>query len=253
MQTYDQNHQYNILIAEDCPDTRVLIEETLSSINAKVKATENGKECLDEAIDAWDHHHPYDLIMLDLQMPVMDGTTTARLLREKGYKLPIVAMTARTSPEDREETRISGCDAFISKLSGIKTIISEVNKQLSRPRKAATVELPVLPIVPKMIAGCPQSATRALKLLDELEPRIKRLKTAVSEFDFEQIRQVSMTLSPFSLLGYDLFSTYIEKIQRAASNKNMHDIKKILPSLERCAKGMIAGTVELCKVAHRPH
>ena len=77
---------------------------------AEVEIVENGQLALD-AIE----RTPYDVLLLDMQMPICDGYTAARTLREKGSSIPIVAVTAHALPGDREKCLDAGCDDYMTK------------------------------------------------------------------------------------------------------------------------------------------
>jgi signal transduction histidine kinase len=82
-----------VLVAEDGPDNQRLIRALLRA-HAEVALVENGAEALARALAARDAGEPFDLVFMDMQMPVMDGYEAARRLRESGYTAPIVALTA---------------------------------------------------------------------------------------------------------------------------------------------------------------
>src|ERR1043165_9222369 len=71
-------------------------------------------------------HNKYDIILMDMQMPVMDGYTAARTLREKGVKVPIIALTAHAMKEEEEKTRAAGCSGFVPKPIEIDVLLRTV-------------------------------------------------------------------------------------------------------------------------------
>jgi PAS domain S-box-containing protein len=99
-----------ILVADDSSDNRLLIERLLSILNVKVDFATNGQESIDKAFS-----NSFDLILMDIQMPVLDGIGAVSMLRTKGYKGPIVALTAHAMREDEEKSMAAGCNAHISK------------------------------------------------------------------------------------------------------------------------------------------
>ena len=90
-----------ILVAEDVPAHRLLISLALSKAGADVITVENGQCAVDRALQAQVEGNAFHLILMDIQMPVMDGCLATRKMREAGYSLPIVAVTANTMTSDR--------------------------------------------------------------------------------------------------------------------------------------------------------
>lgn len=101
-----------ILVAEDGPDNRILIEFLLTQAGADVALVPNGKRAVDTIRAAGE---AFDCVVLDMQMPVMDGYTAARTLRQDGFRGPIVALTAHAMEGDREAAIGSGCDDYLAK------------------------------------------------------------------------------------------------------------------------------------------
>jgi PAS domain S-box-containing protein len=98
-----------ILVAEDVESNFKLIRYFLSGSNAEVLHAYNGKEAVEKCLSAGN----IDLILMDIKMPVMDGYTAVKLIREKNAEVPIIAQTAYA--DDREKEMECGCSGFISK------------------------------------------------------------------------------------------------------------------------------------------
>jgi len=131
---------HHVLIAEDGKDNQRLLDFLLKRSGAKFTIVDNGKLAVSAALTAQRSGHPFDYILMDVQMPVMDGNQATRKLREEGYTGAIIALTAHALPRDREECIASGCDEFITKpidkSSFIKTLQS-----VHRERCAPVVQL----------------------------------------------------------------------------------------------------------------
>ena len=122
----------SILLAEDGLDNQHLLSLVLSRAGANVAIAENGKLAIEKAMDPTRNDRPYDAILMDMQMPVMDGYTATRRLREQGYRGPIIAVTAHASASDRQKCLDAGCDEYLSKPLDYRDLLRMVAKLLDR-------------------------------------------------------------------------------------------------------------------------
>ena len=104
-----------MLLAEDGPDNQRLIVALLRSAGAEVTVAVNGQIAVQLAVDALAQDRPYDVILMDMHMPVLDGYEATRRLRDQGYRGPIIALTACAMAADRRKCLDAGCDNYASK------------------------------------------------------------------------------------------------------------------------------------------
>jgi CheY-like chemotaxis protein len=102
------------LVAEDNDDLRLVLAMRLRMMGMDVTHATNGESAVEQARAASRAGRPFDLILMDLEMPVVDGYEATRRLRRHGHLEPILAMTAHAQGDDVDCQRI-GCDGHITK------------------------------------------------------------------------------------------------------------------------------------------
>lgn len=121
-----------ILLAEDGPDNQRLISHVLRKAGARVAVAENGQVAIDMLRSAMQRAEPFDLLITDVQMPVLDGYDTVRRLRELGFSLPVIALTAHAMRGERERCLAAGCDDYTSKPINRVHLVALVAEHLAR-------------------------------------------------------------------------------------------------------------------------
>ena len=99
-----------VLLADDSPDNQYIIDHFLTTNGADVSLANDGSEAVDKALIG-----KYDLVLMDIQMPKMNGYHATKILLKRGYKTPIVALTAHVMAEDREKSRAAGFSGHLAK------------------------------------------------------------------------------------------------------------------------------------------
>src|SRR6266480_2559169 len=125
-----------ILLAEDGLDARRLLARHLRAAGAEVETAENGLVACELALRAAEAGTPYDLILMDMQMPELDGYAAAARLRAAGYRGPIVALTAHAMEDERARCLGAGCDGFAAKPI-LRRALIEVARAYLAPAGAA--------------------------------------------------------------------------------------------------------------------
>jgi signal transduction histidine kinase len=114
-----------ILVAEDGQDFRSMLKYFLETAGAEVTCVADGEAALERAQRA-----SYDLIVMDIMMPRLNGLDAAKQLRQAGYSRPLVALTALAMPEQLAECRAAGFDLALTKPTGASELIRHLSKLL---------------------------------------------------------------------------------------------------------------------------
>ena len=121
-----------VLLAEDGLDNQRLIAFVIRKAGATIETADNGRIALDILDQAEAAGTPFDLLLTDMQMPEMDGYSLARTLRDRGSKLPIVALTAHAMTDDRKKCIDAGCDDYLTKPIDKHLLIAKCAEWMSK-------------------------------------------------------------------------------------------------------------------------
>lgn len=118
---------FKILIAEDDLELRGLFQNVLIKHGFQVKGVSNGKEAIEQVETNF-----YDLVISDIMMPVMDGYELVRSLRERGFNMPVMMITAKDAFEDMQLGFVLGSDDYMVKPVNVNELVLRVNALLRR-------------------------------------------------------------------------------------------------------------------------
>jgi CheY-like chemotaxis protein len=125
-----------VLLVEDCPDNQRFIGLILRKAEAKVTVVENGRQACEQfRVNAAGDQEPYDVVLMDIQMPVMSGLEATSLLRNKGYKVPIIALTANAMESSRDSCLEAGCDDWATKPISKLDLLMLVSRNVAETQK----------------------------------------------------------------------------------------------------------------------
>jgi CheY-like chemotaxis protein/HPt (histidine-containing phosphotransfer) domain-containing protein len=159
-----------ILLAEDGEDNQDLLSTHLRRAGAEVIIAANGRlavERVSESLQPDGQVEPFDLVLMDMQMPELDGYGATRKLRAAGVEMPIIALTANAMAEDRVKCLECGCTDYLSKpisRLGLLTTVAKYLEGAAERRKKVKAER----------GGTPQPAAR-IRSSHANEPKIAKL------------------------------------------------------------------------------
>ncbi|MEZ6244015.1 MAG: ATP-binding protein [Phycisphaerales bacterium] len=127
----------SVLLVEDGPDNQRLISYLLGRAGARVELASNGKAGSDLALERLGEGRPFDLVLMDMQMPVLDGYAATHRLRSRGYKGVVIALTAHAMSDDRQRCLAAGCDDYLAKPVDRRRLIETCAEWLGRVREGS--------------------------------------------------------------------------------------------------------------------
>jgi len=147
----EQNEQVvalngRVLLAEDGLDNQRLISLRLSQAGAEVTIADNGRVAYNHAMEAWRQGTPFDCVLMDMQMPELDGYTATSMLREIGYRGPIIALTAHAMATDRDKCINAGCDDYATKPIMVHDLLKLVQNYMGRSLELWGNSIPQAPL-----------------------------------------------------------------------------------------------------------
>lgn len=128
--SFDGISGLKILLVEDAKENQILFKTLLEARGVSIEIANNGLEGVQKALTG-----SYDLVLMDIQMPVLDGYTATRRLRDIGFNKPIIALTAHAMSEVREQCLGVGCNDYATKPLDIENLCAKIINQVD-PRDA---------------------------------------------------------------------------------------------------------------------
>jgi len=175
-----------VLLVEDASDVRELLARTLERAGAEVDAVGTGSEGLGRALAAAHVQHPFDLVLMDLQLPGLDGDEVVWRLRRAGCDAPIVALTAAAGADVRARCLAAGCTDYLAKPVGLDVLLAVTEHHLSN---GGTVT-PLTSSLPRD-AGLEEVVASFVGLL---EGRMRELQQAADSGDATTVERLAHRL-----------------------------------------------------------
>ena len=190
--------QGDILLAEDTIDNQLLIFMYVERAGANVTVVENGELAVNKAM-----MQDFDLILMDMQMPVMGGVEATAKLREMGYKKPIVVITANALKEDREKCKAIGADDFITKPLDLTRFYNVLQQYL----RTSTHTEHNSDYFSHELADDAEFMEIVNLYVSELPDKISRLETALQDSKWAQLQSIVHNLKGTGAsYGYDVIT-----------------------------------------------
>jgi PAS domain S-box-containing protein len=239
-----------ILLAEDGPDNQTLISTILQLAGAKVDVAANGRIAVQKAMAARADGTPYDAILMDMQMPEMDGYEAARQLRQSGYDKPIVALTAHAMDGDRQKCIAAGCDDYATKplhrASLLGTLARLMEGSKPPPREPPTVAAPEPPPPQEPIYSDfrddPDMAGIIAEFVAQLPYRLTEMREAAGNNQWEWVQRATHQLKGAGgSYGYACLTEAARELEPHVKRQDTEAAMLALNNLARLCQRMQAG------------
>lgn len=223
-----------VLLAEDNPANQELFKLYLRNVGANTTTVENGAQAVDQATI-----RNFDLILMDMQMPVMSGIAAVKELRGNGYRGPIVALTANSTIDDRDACLWAGCNDFLSKPVDRSRFLNILNEYLS---EADPKENSLSPVVSKLLADEPDMADLVVEFIDSIPAMFNKIDRAAKNRDWENLKfEVHSLKGVGGGYGYPELTEIAGKMEFQIAAKNQLEIDSLLETLDTYIQRIVAG------------
>jgi signal transduction histidine kinase/FixJ family two-component response regulator len=223
-----------ILLAEDNPANQELFDLYIRKLGARATIVDNGAQAVDKALI-----RQFDLILMDMQMPVMSGVEAVQELRRNGYRGPIVALTANSTIEDRNACLWAGCNDFLPKPVDRKRFVDLLGEYL--PVGAPQQDI-VAPVHSTLLEDEPEVADLLVQFIDKLPAMIDEINQASTQGDRDDLKaRVHRLKGVGGGYGYPALTAIAGKLEFQIENENRPEIAALLGELARYAERIVAG------------
>ncbi len=224
----------HILLADDSKDNQRLINLYIKDAGATITFADNGKQALEKA-----QTEDFDLVLMDMQMPIMGGLEATKQLRSQHYATPIIALTANAFKEDKDKCHIAGCDDFISKPIDRGLFIQMLTKYL-QPGNIEPIE--EMPIVSEILDGSPEIVEFIKSLIDEFPSWLSSIKHSYQDENWDELKELIHKLKGTAgSFGYPQISIVMARMEFELKKEGYDDfelsIKELSELIIRIVKG----------------
>jgi PAS domain S-box-containing protein len=245
-----------VLLVEDGVSNRKLISLVLQRAGVTVFQAENGQIGADMALA-----ESFDVILMDMQMPVMDGYTAAALLRSKGLQTPIIALTAHAMRGDEEKCRSAGCTGFLTKPIDMDLLVRTVGETIGQKPTVSSQQVSnkqqFVPsvahdesrICSTLPTDDPDFCEIVEEFVDRLGEQLAAIEAAWSKGDMEDLARLAHWVKGCGgTAGFDSLTNPAKQLEYAAREKQLDDIGAALSSLQGLALRISAPSGATLKV-----
>ncbi len=237
-----------ILAVDDNPDNREIISFLLEAAGANVELAENGAIGVEKALSAEQSGAPFDLILMDMRMPVMDGQRAVAKLRESGLTTPIIALTAHAMTGDAASCLGAGCDAYIGKPVVPDLLLGEIAQQLGLTATEVTSSQipPPTSVLHSTMSDNPKFLPRLRKYVAGMHQTLEQLERTREQRDAEGLHEIVHRLhGTGASYGYADITAVARECERMLRlGRTTEEVESLVSSLTDLLRGAVAGLPE---------
>ncbi|WP_455222139.1 ATP-binding protein [Kaarinaea lacus] len=215
-----------VLLAEDNQTNQQLLSMLLRKMGAEVSIAENGEV----AVTLAQQNH-YDLIYMDMQMPVLSGIDAVKILRSQNYERPIVALTANATNEDKMICINAGCNDFLTKPTPREKLFKMTSRYL---QPIEQTNEPIGPIFSTLLSEDPTFADLVEKFVAELPEKIDKLHHAYQQKDWVTLKDGLHNLKGMGGgFGYQILTELAGKAEFQIFSEHYEAAKSFLDEISK--------------------
>jgi two-component system, sensor histidine kinase and response regulator len=228
--------QGHVLLIDDGDTNRKLISLFLRRAGIQVVEAENGAIGVEKA-----SQEPFDLILMDMQMPVMDGYTATRQLRQQGLTTPVVALTAHAMKGDEAICRAAGCSGYLAKPIDFDELMTMVRQALAAdvhelPVRSSEKTAELEPLASTLPSGDPEFHAIVGDFRNSLEQHLHSMRIALAVSDLNELRRLAHWLKGTGgTVGFAVLSRQAAKLEQLVDRREIGPITAALSELESMA------------------
>jgi CheY-like chemotaxis protein/HPt (histidine-containing phosphotransfer) domain-containing protein len=185
------------LLVEDGPDNQRLISLHLRKAGATVEIAANGRIGVDKVFAAMRARQPFDLVLMDMQMPELDGYGATSELRLQGIKIPIVALTAHAMADDRAKCINAGCTDYLTKPIDKSILLKTIAGYLPQDRKMISPETATVPeqkgddaeVLRSDFSSDPDMKEVLVEFVDALPTQVAKIGDLLRDQSMDELRR----------------------------------------------------------------
>jgi len=212
-----------VLIAEDNINNQKLVKRHLEKMGLEVTAVDNGKRAVDTALTG-----EFDLVFMDIQMPVMGGLEAVKTLRNGGFTKPVVALTANALQEDRDRCLSVGCNDYATKPIHYEQLY-HIARQYVTVAPAAELQEP---LYSSIMAYDEDYQKLVNSFIDELRPTANKISEYYSDEDWDALTDIIHQLKGLGGgYGFPEITEVSAKIGFQLASRNFPEVGKLLDEL----------------------